>query len=144
MTEPPKEPDARAKPSTEEILASIRSIVAEDRTPDGAAEGGGSGVLELTDSVDEHGNAIPLDGGSPSPAPPAPETARPRAPHGTGPDGATEGRPGAPGERTVEQLVEAMLRPMLREWLDAHLPEITRRMVQSEIERVARRPDPES
>ncbi|MFG1395847.1 DUF2497 domain-containing protein [Roseixanthobacter pseudopolyaromaticivorans] len=41
-------------------------------------------------------------------------------------------------ERTVEDLVKEILRPMLKEWLDANLPDIVERLVRAEIERVSR------
>lgn len=41
-------------------------------------------------------------------------------------------------DRTVEDLVKEILRPMLKEWLDKHLPEIVERLVRAEIERVSR------
>ena len=40
--------------------------------------------------------------------------------------------------RTVEDLVMIQLKPLLKEWLDAHLPDIVDRMVKEEIERLAR------
>lgn len=40
--------------------------------------------------------------------------------------------------RTLEDLVEDMMRPMLKEWLDDNLPTIVERLVRTEIERVAR------
>lgn len=40
--------------------------------------------------------------------------------------------------RTLEDLVEEMLRPMLKQWLDENLPSIVERMVRAEIERVSR------
>lgn len=40
--------------------------------------------------------------------------------------------------RTVEDLVSDMLRPMLKDWLDANLPQLVERMVRSEIERMSR------
>ena len=39
---------------------------------------------------------------------------------------------------TVEDLVIESLKPMLKEWLDANLPQIVERKVQREIERIAR------
>lgn len=42
-------------------------------------------------------------------------------------------------ERTVEDLVKEILRPMLKDWLDANLPTIVEDLVRAEIERVARR-----
>jgi cell pole-organizing protein PopZ len=41
--------------------------------------------------------------------------------------------------RTLEDLVKEMIRPMLREWLDANLPKLVERMVKREIERIALR-----
>ena len=45
----------------------------------------------------------------------------------------SEHRPGL----TVEQLAEDLMRPMLREWLDANLPDMVERLVQKEIQRMA-------
>jgi cell pole-organizing protein PopZ len=41
--------------------------------------------------------------------------------------------------RTLEDLVAELIRPMLKEWLDQHLPSIVEAKVQAEVERVARR-----
>ena len=41
--------------------------------------------------------------------------------------------------RTLEGVVRALLRPMLKEWLDSNLPSIVDEKVQAEIDRVARR-----
>lgn len=41
--------------------------------------------------------------------------------------------------RSLEHLVQELLRPMLRDWLDEHLPSIVERLVQTEIDRVARK-----
>ncbi|WP_200927072.1 DUF2497 domain-containing protein [Methylobacterium sp. Leaf87] len=40
--------------------------------------------------------------------------------------------------RTLEDLVQDMLRPMLKGWLDENLPPLVERLVRAEIERVAR------
>lgn len=40
---------------------------------------------------------------------------------------------------TVEEIVRTELRPLLRDWLDKHLPSIIERLVQDELERVAKR-----
>jgi uncharacterized protein len=40
---------------------------------------------------------------------------------------------------TVEALVRELLKPLLKEWLDANLPTIIERMVEGEIERLSRR-----
>lgn len=59
---------------------------------------------------------------------------------------AAVGRPGgyAPSDlpfdsgNTVEDMVRAMLRPMMKSWLDANLPAIVEREVRKEVERIAR------
>lgn len=48
-------------------------------------------------------------------------------------------RPDAPADNTLEGLVRDMLRPMLREWLDAQLPGIVEAMVAKEIARISGR-----
>ena len=45
----------------------------------------------------------------------------------------------AMGERSIEDMTQDLLRGMLRNWLDAHLPSLVERLVREEIERVARR-----
>lgn len=44
----------------------------------------------------------------------------------------------AQNARTIEDLIQEMLRPMLKGWLDDNLPQIVERMVRAEIERVSR------
>jgi hypothetical protein len=39
---------------------------------------------------------------------------------------------------TIDDLARALLRPMLKEWLDAHLPGIVEAAVKKEVERIAR------
>ena len=41
------------------------------------------------------------------------------------------------GETSLEGMVREMLRPMMATWLDAHLPEIVERLVKAEIARIA-------
>ena len=40
--------------------------------------------------------------------------------------------------RTLEDVVREMLRPLLKAWLDEHLPEIVEAQVKAEVERIAR------
>ncbi|WP_018239635.1 PopZ family protein [Ensifer sp. BR816] len=42
--------------------------------------------------------------------------------------------------RSFDEIAEAMLRPMLQEWLDDNLPTLVEKLVREEIERVARGP----
>jgi cell pole-organizing protein PopZ len=41
--------------------------------------------------------------------------------------------------RTMEQFIEDIARPMLKEWLDENLPAIVERLVQKEIQKISRR-----
>ncbi len=43
------------------------------------------------------------------------------------------------GARTIEDLVKEVMRPMIKEWLDEHLPALVERLVGREIDRMARR-----
>lgn len=43
-------------------------------------------------------------------------------------------------KRTLDEIAEEMLRPMLQDWLDDNLPTLVERLVREEIERVARGP----
>jgi hypothetical protein len=43
------------------------------------------------------------------------------------------------GERSIEEITRELLRTMLKQWLDDHLPALVERLVREEIERVARR-----
>ena len=40
--------------------------------------------------------------------------------------------------RTLEDVVRELLRPLLKQWLDDHLPDIVEAQVQAEIERISR------
>ncbi len=176
------DPKGQHEPSMEEILASIRRIIAEDGEagPAPAAEekpARGEEVLELTEMVDEDGTVVSITAGGkraaaePPPPPKAafgvePTPARVEPPPPPMPEesgerlvsGATEvaavaalsqlAQPGARDQfgnlplgdagRTLEDLVCELLRPMLKDWLDAHLPQLVERLVREEIQRMSR------
>ncbi len=50
----------------------------------------------------------------------------------------TLGREGT-GNMTIEDIVKELLRPMLREWLDANLPQLIEKLVQKELDQIARK-----
>jgi cell pole-organizing protein PopZ len=157
------------EPSMEEILASIRRIIAEegsDAPAEQAANAAQDDVLELTQVVDEAPAApapaddTPADDPPPAAPAPAPEPAMaaddtPRLVTGNTASAAAskfsslaraaEPDPlmGVRGGRTVEQLCVELLRPMLKEWLDANLPGIVERLVEREIRYLSRRPENE-
>lgn len=180
--------------SMEEILQSIRKIIAEENDDPVSAETAeddaplpDSDVLELTDIIQDDGSVVnvresegdvlddiddalqaeddfgeevaPASAPMPAPAPEPRPQARPRpADDGEGlvsavsiaasaeamralkSGGNLGSMPFVSGE-TVEGLVMQLLRPMLKEWLDANLPAIVQREVQREVQRVAAKLD---
>ncbi len=175
---PEAETPPQAEPTMEEILASIRKIIASDK-PEEAAPAASEEILELTEVVPEPAAAAPVLPPEPAPPPPppprveevflsAPEPAAfaPAFPAATAPEdallSATSAQASASvfaglaqhlqserqtlpvniqlgdGQQTLEGLVTAIIRPMLKEWLDQNLPGTVERMVQREIERIAR------
>lgn len=159
--------DISAEPSMEEILSSIKRIIAEEGD---AATGGrarraprpavaprpdpvSDEILELSEPViDEAPEATP----APMPIG-APDV--PSQPDAILSDRAVEATRGPlealsrmvvkpepaapasemPGSQTIDGLVREMLKPMLSEWLDANLPQIVERMVAKEISRITGR-----
>ncbi len=49
-------------------------------------------------------------------------------------------KPAVEGGDTLEGLVREMLKPMLKDWLDANLPEVVERVVAQEVARISGRP----
>jgi hypothetical protein len=190
--------DAKSPPdlSMDEILATIRRIIAEDEqvgapstgSPAGAAaqdNGGDSNdVVELTEAINEDGStrhlapigssARPATGmrapslaaprPEPEPEPQRRETPNPRPVQGQTAAAIDERlvseiasfaaaaafarlatvrraprEPAMVGDRTLEDIVGDLLRPLLHSWLDDNLPQIVERLVEAEITRVADR-----
>ncbi len=131
---------------------------------------GDDDVLELTDVVDEHGNVVALEdavervpmapgSAAPKKEAPAPQPRKPlvspfaetavsqafqQVDRGVTPSRADQAAQRVTEDgRTIEDHVVGMLRPMLQEWLDTHLPHIVQRLVQREIDRISRRSEPE-
>ncbi|WP_076071376.1 DUF2497 domain-containing protein [Sphingomonas montana] len=140
--------DVRQESSMEDILASIKRIIADD----GASVVAPRPRRPVADAV-----APPVE--TPAPVPPAPPTdvleLTEPAPPLISPDVAgaskqsldvlsalmmrTVAAPApspAPTEITLEGMVREMLRPMLKEWLDARLPEVVETLVAREIARI--------
>ena len=159
----------------EEILASIRRIIAEDgeqpvttapgpaAVPPAAARpepvAKGEEILELTEVVVEEQAAT-------DPPAPAPAPAHPQSPpvHAADPDRLVSDAavaaslaalsqihqlgprnekrmsdiPLGEGQRTIEDMVREMLRPLLKVWLDSNLPHLVERVVQEEVSRLVR------
>lgn len=149
------------EPTMEEILSSIKKIISEDssktlspirprradaRPPSHDELGepvrsGDDSVLELTQSVPEP-EAVPMPSAAPVQAPealisPTVEAASRSALASL--SSAMVVRPEVTGSDTLEGMVREMLKPMLKDWLDANLPDIVERVVAKEVARITGR-----
>jgi cell pole-organizing protein PopZ len=146
----------QGEPSVEEILESIKRVIARDnretaqvqRSRREAAGVGGDMLIERDDdeveddSVFDLAEAEELREAEPEAAGLIPERTA-GAMRESLAALALLAEPGAPpqivrsGETSLEGLVRDMLRPMLAQWLETHLPAVVDRMVQAEIARIA-------
>lgn len=166
--------DISAEPSMEDILSSIKRIIAEEGDAAAGAARLGRKLPRPTmpradiddfghDEILELSNPVRGDQEEPmpqpyayTPAPPAAATAAPAPVAADVPDAepilspqaeqATRGplealsrmivKPDVQGSDTLEGLVREMIRPMLRDWMDANLPSMVEQMVAQEIARI--------
>jgi uncharacterized protein len=162
-----KASDKGQEPSMEEILASIRRIIADDQAtkPAEAAASEPEDILDLAEVAEPVMRprvVVPEPEPKPQPEPepePEPFLEPPPQPaaRASRPEPETEflvspatdaSVSGAfnllahtvltQNARTLEDLVKEMLRPMLKSWLDDNLPAVVERLVRAEIERVSR------
>ncbi|MBX9815378.1 MAG: DUF2497 domain-containing protein [Sphingomonas sp.] len=153
--------DLSAEPSMEDILSSIKRIIAEEgdapRRRATPARPARDEVLELSDPLadspaEPEPAPMPITRPTARPAPAVPSApAEPEIAAIASPRTAAAARgaldnlarlmvkPEPESDGTLEGLVRELLRPMLREWLDANLPEIVEAMVAREIERITTR-----
>ncbi len=130
------------EPSMEEILASIKRVIAEDgRAAARPARGSrpaeapspDEDVLELRDAIGEPpASLVSDDAAAASRHSLAALSALRERNEPAG--GATSG-----GDGPLEAVVREMLKPMLKEWLDIHLPEIVEQLVAREVARITGR-----
>lgn len=135
------------EPSMEDILASIKKVIAEEKElrstvrPVGAFEdeplpeenaAGDEDVLELDEPL-----APPVDLGPPLIDEDVAGQSR-QALEQLQTVAATI--PAAPQVNPLEDMVREMLRPMLKQWLDEHLPQMVEEHVKREISRITGRP----
>jgi hypothetical protein len=98
-------------------------------------------ALELTDKVETHGDLDVVTAPPPEPAPAAiqglvSERAASAAASHFGQLSAAIAMPR--DDRTLEDVVRELLRPLLQTWLDENLPSIVQQAVETEVERIAR------
>ena len=138
------------EPSVEEILESIKKVIARDnrvsapeRRESAASPAPGAEPLHhvVEDDIDDHGDEI-LDLAELADAAPLIADNAVSSMRDSLAALATLSSPGAApqivrsGETSLEGLVRAMLRPMLAEWLDKNLPPMVERLVAAEIARI--------
>ncbi len=128
-------------PTMEDILASIRRILSEEETGPAAPEASAEhGEDEQDVFVLDPSMMVPERKPEPLPAAPPPS---PAAPAHAAPARSPSRSPAVyGGGPTLEDMVRDAIRPLVREWLDANLPELAERVLQSEIGRVVPRSEP--
>ena len=131
------------EPSMEDILASIKRVIAEEKEIRAAApppaadeEADEEDVLELDESMAEP-SVPPVDLGPPLLEDDAADTSRQRL-EALASVAATAPPPAQ--VNPLEEMVREMLRPILKQWLDDHLPNIVDEHVKREIHRITGRP----
>ena len=132
------------EPSREDILASIKKVIAEEKDlrtsvppapqprEDALPEDSEEEVLELDEPL-----APPVDLGPPLVNEEVAETSR-HSLETLSTIAATA--PAQPPVNPLEDMVREMLRPILKQWLDDHLPGIVDEHVKREITRITGRP----
>lgn len=138
--------DMQQDPSMEDILASIKRVIAEDgraagaraarrppraEAPEAASPSDSEDVLELEDPVGGDGDGLL--------SPDAAAASRQQLAALSALRERAEAAPPAGADAPLEAVVRDMLRPMLKDWLDQHLPEIVEELVTREIGRITGR-----
>ena len=131
----------------EDILASIKKVIAEEKelraaiprpAPEQEEEeerspSYGDEVLELDEPIVEEMNLPEVDLGPPLVSPDAAEVSRSRLEQLSH---VAATAPPQPEVSPLEAMVRDMLRPVLKDWLDQHLPAIVDEHVKREISRI--------
>lgn len=128
---------AAPAPSRAEIAALDHTPIPDDAGAlrvSGEVAAGGEAAADATSAEPDHHGAGPAEPSAAAPSPKAVASQPVRAPVFETLGDTVVGS----STRTLEELVTQMLRPILRSWLDDHLPGLVERMVKAEIERVSR------
>jgi cell pole-organizing protein PopZ len=142
--EPEPEAEAEAEPEPEPTAVEPEPVAAAEPEPAPPVE---EEALELTEKVETHGDLDVFSApaaepeAAPAPAPIAVESlvserAATAAASSFGQLSAAIAMP--KGDRTLEDVVRELLRPLLQQWLDDNLPTIVQQAVETEVERIAR------
>ena len=140
--------DMSREPSMEDILSSIRKVIARDDAPLRGANGAANApadddpdVLELSEESDDDSVvAVPA---AELVAADAADAARRSLDALSAvvqqPEAPVAAPVAAAGSRTLDDVVTEALRPLLKQWLDANLPPLVEAMVAKEIARITGR-----
>lgn len=128
----------------EDILASIKKVIAEEKELRTTVRPAGSGEGDDGSSSDE--DVLELD----QPLAPSVDLGPPLIDeHAAGKSRqaleqlqtvAASVPPPTPSANPLEEIIREMLRPMLKQWLDEHLPQMVDEHVKREISRITGRP----
>lgn len=126
----------------DEILTSIRRIISDDPSPAKQTRRQPAEAVSLADLASP--TATPAADESPHSVPSPERTPGSLLSAAPGSEAASafatlNHTVFAKNARTIEDVVQEMLRPMLQTWLDAHLPSLVERLVRQEIERISGR-----
>jgi len=132
--------DMSREPSMEDILSSIRRVIARDEAPGSAREIRVPEADDILDLHDEEDMAEAAPAAEELVSEASADAARQSlealtAAVAPAVAAATVAAPTIAG-RTMEDVVLDALRPMLKEWLDANLPALVEAMVAKEISRI--------
>ena len=131
------------EPSMEDILASIKRVIAEEKDIRAAAPPPGSDVEPEEEDVlelDESMEAVitpPVDLGPPLMEDEVADESRQKLEELAS---LAASAPPVQQANPLEEMVREMLRPILKQWLDEHLPNIVDEHVKREIHRITGRP----
>jgi cell pole-organizing protein PopZ len=129
------------EPSMEDILASIKRVISEEKeiraaAPPSEPEAQEEDVLELDESMTAP-PPVPVDLGPPLMEEEVADESRHRLEELAS---VAASAPPPPQFNPLEEMVREMLRPILKQWLDDHLPNIVDEHVKREIHRITGRP----
>lgn len=133
------------EPSMEDILASIKKVIAEEKELRTAAEPVEDEPLPEEQAASDEDDVLELD----QPLAPPMDLGPPLVDEQLA--GQSRQRlevlqtvaatiPPAPAVNPLEEIIREMLRPMLKQWLDEHLPQMVDEHVKREISRITGRP----
>ncbi len=129
-------------PSMEDILASIKKVIAEEKELRGAADVAATTPLEAAEDEEDvleldSPVAARIDLGPPLLDEHVAQTARHSLDELTT---VAASVPPPPQVNPLEEMIREMMRPLLKQWLDENLPEMVSEQVRREIARITGRP----